>query len=43
VIIIVGKENAKEELLSAGADQLIHHFNELLPSLTGVTTMPTKM
>jgi HAD superfamily hydrolase (TIGR01509 family) len=43
VIIIMGNENSKEELLSAGPDQLIHHFNELLPSLTRVTTMPSEM
>ena len=36
VIIIMGKENSKAELLSAEPDQLIHHFNELLASLTGV-------
>ena len=35
VIIIMGKENSKAEILSAGPDQLIHHFNELLTSLTG--------
>jgi phosphoglycolate phosphatase len=35
VIIIMGKENSKAEILSAGPDQLIHHFNELLISLTG--------
>ena len=43
VIIIMGKENSKAELLSAEPDQLIHHFNELLASLTGVATMPTKV
>jgi len=37
VIIIMGKENSKAEILSAGPDQLIHHFNELRTSLTGVT------
>jgi HAD superfamily hydrolase (TIGR01509 family) len=37
VIIIMGKENSKAEILSAGPDQLTHHFNELLTSLTGVT------
>jgi phosphoglycolate phosphatase len=37
VIIIMGKENSKTETLSAGPDQLIHHFDELLTSLTGVT------
>ena len=37
VIIIMGKENSKAEILSAGPDQLIHHFNELCTSLTGVT------
>jgi len=36
VIIIMGKENSKAEILSAGPDQLIRHFNELLTSLTGV-------
>jgi phosphoglycolate phosphatase len=30
VIIIMGKENSKAELLSAGPDHLIHHFDELL-------------
>jgi phosphoglycolate phosphatase len=30
VIIIMGKGNSKAEILSAGPDQLIHHFNELL-------------
>jgi phosphoglycolate phosphatase len=43
VIIIMGKENSKAELLSAGPHQLIYHFNELLTSLTEVTIMPTKM
>ncbi len=43
VIIIMGKENSKAELLSAEPDQLIHHFNELLASLAGVATMPTKV
>jgi phosphoglycolate phosphatase len=43
VIIIMGKESSETELLSAGPDQLIHHFNELLPSLTGVATMPSEM
>jgi HAD superfamily hydrolase (TIGR01549 family) len=38
VIIIMGKENSKAELLSAGPDHLIHHFNELLTSLAGVTS-----
>ncbi len=37
VIIIVGKESSKAELLSAGPDQLICHFKELLTPLTGVT------
>jgi len=37
VIIIMGKENSKAELLSAGSDQLIYHFNELLTPLTKVT------
>jgi len=31
VIIIMGEENLKAELLAAGPDQLIYHFNELLP------------
>jgi len=35
VIIIMGKENSKAELLSAGPDQLIRHFNELLISPIG--------
>jgi len=43
VIIIMGKENSKAELLSAEPDQLIHHFNELLAFLAGVATMPTKV
>lgn len=43
VIIIMGEENLKAELLSAGPDQLIYHFNELLPSLPGVTTMPPEV
>ena len=43
VIILMGKESSTAELLSAGPDQLITHFNELLPSLTGVTTMPSEM
>ena len=43
VIIIMGKENSKAELLSAGPHQLIYHFSELLASLTGVTTMSAKM
>jgi phosphoglycolate phosphatase len=34
VIIIMGKESSKAELLSAGPDQLIYHFNELLAGLT---------
>ncbi|HVP80255.1 MAG TPA: HAD family hydrolase [Thermodesulfobacteriota bacterium] len=42
VIIIMGKENSKADLLSADPDQLIYHFNELLASLTGVTTIPTR-
>jgi phosphoglycolate phosphatase len=42
VIVIMGKENSKAEFLSAGSDQLIYHFNELL-SLTGVATMPSEM
>jgi len=36
VIIIMGKENSKAELLSAGPHQRFYHFNELLASLTGV-------
>ncbi len=42
VIIIMGEENLKAELLSAGPDRLIYHFNELLASLTGEATMSTK-
>ncbi len=42
-VIIIGKENSKEELLSAGPHQLVYDFNELLTSLTGVTTMPSEM
>jgi phosphoglycolate phosphatase len=41
-VIIIGKENSKEELLSAGPHQLVYDFNELLTSLTGVTTMPSE-
>jgi phosphoglycolate phosphatase len=37
VIIIVGKESSKAELLSAGPTQLICHFKELLTPLTGIT------
>jgi phosphoglycolate phosphatase len=37
VIVIMGKENSKAEFLSAGSDQLIYHFNELLTPLTKVT------
>jgi len=37
VIIIMGKENSKAELFSAGPHQLVYDFNELLTSLTGVT------
>ena len=37
VIIIMGKENSKAELLSAGPHQLVYDLNELLTSLTGVT------
>ena len=37
VIVIMGKENSKAEFLSAGSDQLIYHFNELLIPLTKVT------
>ena len=37
VIIIMGKENSKAELLSAGPHQLVYDFNELLISLTGIT------
>ena len=36
VIIIMGKENPKAELLSAGPHQLVYDLNELLTSLTGV-------
>jgi phosphoglycolate phosphatase len=36
VMILLGKGNSKAEILSAGPDQLIHHFNELLTSLKGV-------
>jgi phosphoglycolate phosphatase len=43
VTIIMGKENLKEELLPAGPHQLVYDFNELLTSLTGVTTMPSEM
>ena len=43
VIIIMGEENLKAELLAAGPDRLIYHFTELLPSLTGVTTMPSEV
>ena len=35
VIIIMGKENPKAELLSAGPHQLVYDLNELLTSLTG--------
>jgi HAD superfamily hydrolase (TIGR01549 family) len=37
VIVITGKEGSRAELLSAGPDQLITHFNELLWPLTKVT------
>jgi phosphoglycolate phosphatase len=37
VIILMAKESSKTELLSAGPDQLIYHFNELLSLLTKVT------
>jgi len=37
VIIIMGKKSSKTELLSAGPDQLIYHFKELLTALTKVT------
>ncbi len=37
VIIIVGKENSKAELLPVEPHQLIYNFNELLTSFTGVT------
>ena len=37
VIVIMDNENSKAELLSAGPDQLIYHFNELLTPLTKVT------
>ena len=43
VIIIMDKESSKAELLSAGPHQLVYDFNELLTSLTGVTTMPSEM
>ncbi len=42
VIIILGKDNPEAELFSAEADQRIHHFNELLPSLAGEAKMPAK-
>jgi phosphoglycolate phosphatase-like HAD superfamily hydrolase len=41
--IIMGKENSKEELLPAGPQQPVYDFNELLTSLTGITTMPSEM
>ena len=34
VIIILDKENSNEEILSAGAHQLIYHFDELLTAFT---------
>jgi phosphoglycolate phosphatase len=34
VIVIMGKESSETELLSAGPDRLITHFNELLVPLT---------
>jgi HAD superfamily hydrolase (TIGR01549 family) len=37
VIVIMGKESSKAELLSAGPDQLITHFNELFSPLTKIT------
>jgi HAD superfamily hydrolase (TIGR01662 family) len=37
VIVIMGKENSKAEFLSAGPDQLITHFKELLTPLTKAT------
>jgi len=37
VIIIMGKENSKEELLSGGPHQLVYDFNVLLTSLTGAS------
>ena len=37
VIIIMGKENSKAELPSAGPHQLVYDLNELLTFLTGVT------
>jgi len=37
VIIIMDSENSKAELLSAGPDQLITHFKELLTPLTKTT------
>ena len=42
VIILMGKEKSKTELLAAGPHQVIDHFNELLASLTGVATFSTK-
>ena len=37
VIVIMGIENSKAEFLSAGPDQLITHFKELLTPLTKAT------
>jgi phosphoglycolate phosphatase-like HAD superfamily hydrolase len=36
VILIVGKESSETEVLPAGPDQRIYHFNELLSSLAKV-------
>jgi phosphoglycolate phosphatase-like HAD superfamily hydrolase len=38
VIIIMDKEGSKAEFLSAGPDQLITHFKELLTPLTRATS-----
>jgi HAD superfamily hydrolase (TIGR01549 family) len=43
VIVITNKESSKAEILSAGPDQLIHHFSELLTALKGVARMFAKM
>jgi HAD superfamily hydrolase (TIGR01509 family) len=43
VVILMGKESSRAELLSAGPHPQITHFNELFIFLTGVTTMPKKM
>jgi phosphoglycolate phosphatase len=37
VIILMNQENSRTELLSAGPDQLICHFNELLIPFARVT------